>query len=88
MNGADGWSALNGPCDKSAKGMTGTVVSLNGPTANSGNTFAHEIGHYLGLNHIADTDNFIGNNGPSDSNTGIFSWQGDIMAKHCFVYDI
>jgi len=88
MNGADGWSPVNGPCDKNAKGMTGSVVSLNGSTANSGNTFAHEMGHYLGLNHIPDVCNFIGSNGASDSCTGILPSQGATMIKHCFVYDL
>ncbi len=89
MNGADGWSAVNGPCDKNdGKHMTGSVVSLNGPVANSGNTFAHEMGHYLGLNHIADIGNFIGNNGSSNSWTGIYGWQGATMVGHCFVYDV
>ena len=86
MNGADGWSAVNGSCDKAGtKAMTGSVVSLNGTTANSGNTFAHEIGHYLGLDHIPDSGNFIGGNGGSDSWTGIHNWQGDTMKQHCFV---
>jgi hypothetical protein len=85
MNGADGWSAVNGSCNKNSKGMTGSVVSLNGDSANSGNTFAHEIGHYLGLQHIPDAGNFIGNNGNSDSSTGIEDWQGDVMKRHCFV---
>jgi hypothetical protein len=86
--GADGRSAVNGSCNKDAKGMTGSVVSLNGNAANSGNTFAHEMGHYLGLDHIADPNNFIGNNGASDSNTEILASQGQTMAKHCFVYDL
>jgi hypothetical protein len=85
MIGADGWSAVDGPCDKDAKGFNGAVVSLNGSTANAGNTFAHEIGHYLGLDHIADPTNFIGNNGDSDSNTGIEVWQYKTMRNHCFV---
>lgn len=85
MNGADGWSAVNGSCDKDSKGMTGSVVSLNGSDANIGNTFAHEMGHYLGLNHISDADNFIGNDGASNSHTNIKTSQGDKMKKHCFV---
>ena len=88
MNGADGWSAINGSCDKDSAGMTGSVVSLNGSLPNSGNTFAHELGHYLGLSHIPDTDNFIGNNGSSNSNTVVYSWQGDTMKKHCFVIHV
>ena len=31
------------------------------------------------------TGNFIGGNGASDSFTGIFTWQGTIMRRHCFV---
>lgn len=85
MVGADGWSPVGGPCDKDAKGMNGVVVSLNGGSANVGNTFAHEIGHYLGLNHIADPNNFIGNNGASNSNTAIEVWQQKEMKKHCAV---
>lgn len=89
MNGgADGWSAVGGPCDKDDKDeMTGSVVSLNGSAANSGNTFAHEMGHYLGLDHIADTGNFIGGDGGSDSWTGIHAWQGETMKRHCLVRD-
>jgi hypothetical protein len=86
MNGADGWSAVGGSCDKNAKGMTGSVVSLNGTLQNSGNTFAHEMGHYLGLDHIADAGNFIGGDGASDSWTGIYQWQGNQMKKHCFMH--
>lgn len=88
LNGADGWSAVGGSCDKNETSgrMTGSVVSLNGSLANSGNTFAHEMGHYLGLQHIAAADNFIGNNGASNSNTNIFDWQGSTMKAHCFVY--
>jgi hypothetical protein len=85
MNGADGWSPLNGSCNKNAKGMTGTVVSLNGSPSYIANTLAHEIGHYLGLDHVPDTGNFIGGDGASDSFTGIFAWQGTIMRRHCFV---
>jgi hypothetical protein len=84
MTDADGRSPAPGSCNKDQKGMTGSVVSLNGSTANSGNTFAHEVGHYLGLQHIADVNNFIGNNGASDSMTGILTSQGNTMKSHCF----
>lgn len=85
MINADGRSAVDGSCDKNSKGMSGSVVSLNGGTANVGNTLAHEMGHYLGLSHVKDSGNFIGGDGASDSWTGIHSWQGDTMKKHCFV---
>ncbi|MCY1139117.1 M43 family zinc metalloprotease [Actinoplanes sp. Pm04-4] len=85
MNDADGWSAVDGSCDKNSKGMTGSVVSLNGDAANSANTLAHEVGHYLGLEHIPDDGNIVGNNGSSDAFTGIHAWQGVVMRRHCFV---
>jgi hypothetical protein len=86
INGADGWSAVKGSCDKNSKGMTGSVVELySGNDDYAANGFAHEMGHYLGLDHIADTGNFIGGDGGSDSWTGIFQWQGDTMKKHCFM---
>lgn len=88
--GADGVSPVNGTCNKNAEGWTGAVVSLNGDAANSGNTFAHEVGHYLSLNHVPDTGNFVGSttdtNGASDSWTGIFDWQGNAMKGHCFIH--
>ena len=88
--GADGWSPLNGWCDKNNLGMTGSVVSLKGSDGNIANTFAHEMGHYLGLDHIQNTTNFIGdttgaNTGASNSNTGILDSQGDILKMHCFM---
>jgi len=81
-----GRSSVDGPCDKNSKSkMNGCVVSLLGDTANVGNTLAHELAHYLGLNHVLDDNNFIGGDGGSDAWTGIYAWQGDIMKKHCFV---
>lgn len=88
MNGADGWSAVDGDADKDAKNMTGSVVSLNGSFSNSGNTMAHEIAHYLGLDHVASNSNFIGGNGSSNSNTGITNGQGTKMKQHDFVRDV
>ena len=85
MTDTDGWSALNGSCDKNGKGFTGSVVELyEGNNDYAANGFAHEMGHYLGLDHISDANNFIGGGGSSNSNTGIFDWQGDTMKTHCF----
>jgi hypothetical protein len=49
-----GYSAVNGPCDKRAGGsMTGTVVSIRGTTTGeTGQLLAHELAHYLGLDHV------------------------------------
>ncbi len=89
MTHADGVSAVDGPCSKDDKDeMTGSVVSLNGSDDNAGNTFAHEIAHYLGLQHVDDVNNFIGNNGASNAHVGISSWQGDVMKRHCYAKDI
>lgn len=87
-----GWSPVGGPCDKTKKGMTGAVVSLNGTPAERGNTFAHELGHFLGLNHCpcsdpACSDNFIrgGEGCNSGANTGITAAQGSVVNSHCAV---
>jgi Metallo-peptidase family M12B Reprolysin-like len=39
-----------GPCDKNAEGMNGTTCGLWG-SEQTARTFAHELGHYLGLSH-------------------------------------
>jgi hypothetical protein len=59
---AKGISAVDGPCDKDAYfgGMSGSIVELQGKGATIGNgnhtgkVMAHEVGHYLGLNHVYD----------------------------------
>lgn len=86
MDGASGKSAVGGRCTKDAKyKMNGIVVSLSGDNEYVGNTFAHEAGHYMDLDHVDDQGNFIGGGGGSDSWTGIYGWQGDTMKNHCFV---
>lgn len=93
INGSEGWSGVDGPCDKDSKGWTGSVVELYlDPTDSrdndyAANGFAHEMGHYLGLDHIATSGNFIGGNGASDSWTGINASQGTTMKRHCLVRD-
>lgn len=97
--GATGWSPVGGSCDKRDKGQTGIVVSLEVPgaaslddTAYRANTFAHELGHYLGLRH-APCDNpalatnlmRAGKTCSSDSNTAITAQQAATMLGHCAV---
>lgn len=45
-----GRSAIDGPCDKDAKGMSGATSGLWG-REQTARTIAHELGHYLGLSH-------------------------------------
>ncbi|MGH3875873.1 MAG: M12 family metallo-peptidase [Actinophytocola sp.] len=88
---ADGWSPVGGPCDKRrTKGLRSPVVSLNGNAANSGNTFAHEVGHFLGLPHCEkdtslcnDPVNFM--KASSNSNTSVTQPQADRMRGHCSI---
>jgi hypothetical protein len=91
--GATGWSPVGGSCNKSDKGQTGIVVSLEGSDAGfRGNTFAHELGHYLGLRHTSCDDpafatNFMrsGKTCSSESNTGITPDQATTMLAHCSI---
>ena len=78
---------MNGSCNKndnSYGSMSGSVASLNGSTAESGVVFAHEMGHYLGLDHNADAGNFMSPIAWPTA-TGIHQWQGDVMKRHCNV---
>lgn len=83
-----GLSPEGGPCDKSAKGMNGSVVGLFGDeqTARSG---AHEIGHYLGLGHRNnDDDNLMCQSSQAASirdSVELTSGQGNTIGEHCFM---
>lgn len=78
-----GLSRVDGPCDKDAKGMDGSVVAIESDPNTSGFVMAHEAGHYLGLNHVNDSTNLMN---PSVPNGGILtSSQGNNMKDHCFV---
>jgi len=77
-----GLSPAPGPCDKDAKGMDGSVVELLGST--TGFVLAHEVGHYLGLQHVpGDSTNLMF---PSVPNGGTLTGsQGNTMKGHCFI---
>ncbi len=86
-----GKSAVGGRCTKDSKyKMNGIVVSLSDTdVAYVGNTFAHEAGHYMDLEHVSDANNFIGSSsdtdGASNSWTGITAEQGNTMKNHCLI---
>jgi Metallo-peptidase family M12B Reprolysin-like len=89
-----GKSAIDGPCDKNAKGMTGAVCGLWG-SEQTARTFAHELGHYLGLSHnhgaACPTTTAAQNNLMAQSrcalstrnSTLLTSSQGTNMKDHC-----
>jgi hypothetical protein len=54
-NGFVGISNIDGPCDKDSKSRNGSIVGLDRNADDDvARTFAHEIGHYLGLSHQQD----------------------------------
>lgn len=78
-----GLSRVDGPCDKDAKGMDGSVVAIESSAATTGQVLAHEAGHYLGLSHINDGTNLMN---PTVQNGGaLTASQGKNMRDHCFV---
>jgi hypothetical protein len=96
-DGAFGSSPTDGPVDKQGD-SSGLIVRRDSDTVNLGQTFAHEAGHYLGLEHAdeddgcADTDpssptisdNFIFSASQSDS-TVITGCQINKMRQHGLV---
>jgi len=78
-----GLSPVDGPCNKDAKGMDGSVVAIEESNAITGLVVAHEAGHYLGLDHVDDATNLMN---PSAPNGGILTTvQGNNMKDHCFI---
>jgi hypothetical protein len=91
-----GRSAIDGPCDKDAKGMNGATCGLWG-SEQTARTFAHELGHYFGLSHnhgdTCPTGTTERNNLMAQSRCAIStrnsvlltSSQGDNMDDHCSI---
>ena len=89
-----GKSALEGPCDKDAKGMTGSTCGLWG-SEQTARTFAHELGHYLGLSHnhgdacptsAAEMNNLMAQSrcaASTRNSTLLTSSQGTEISDHC-----
>lgn len=95
--GGFGASYVNAPTDKNGS-RSGIVIGRDNDTTNLGQTFAHEAGHHLGLEHAdeddgcADTDpsspnisdNFIFSSSRRDS-ASITSCQINKLRQHGFV---
>jgi hypothetical protein len=89
---ASGWSNVDGPCDKEAIcGRTGAVMMLHTSDQWNGIVLAHELGHYLKLEHGNDITNVMGvddgdSTGQVDlTSTGITTSQGNKMKTHCSI---
>jgi len=88
---AGGWSTTPGPCDKDEKDeMTGAVIELSSGIL--GILTAHEVGHYLGLQHDTTITNVMGVDSNGDgigelnsTSTNLTSGQGTTMRGHCAV---
>jgi hypothetical protein len=90
----DGWSPRPGKCPKLIdKNLRSPVVSLSGDKFNSGNTFAHEVGHFLGLPHAEDDTSLVGSGfvaanfmkAQSGSNTEMTQAQSQKLRTHCSI---
>ena len=77
-----GYSAVDGPCDKDAKGMDGSVVAIESTPHTTGYVLAHEAGHYLGLNHSSNANNLMFGTVPNGGQ--LTSGQGSDIRDHCF----
>jgi hypothetical protein len=77
-----GLSRVDGPCNKNAKGMDGSVVAIEGAVNTTGFVLAHEAGHYLALSHSSSSSNLMFGTVPNGGN--LTSSQGADMRDHCF----
>ncbi|HEY1347740.1 MAG TPA: hypothetical protein VGF54_22345 [Streptosporangiaceae bacterium] len=90
---AGGWSNVDGPCSKESKtDLSGAVVSLAQSHRFLGVLVAHEVAHYLGLQHANSLSNLMGadTNGDgigelNNNSTGVTSSQASTMRSHCSV---
>lgn len=95
VDGAAGWSAGKGrpgTCDKyETSRFSGAVVELSNGDDITGIVLAHEVGHFLGLNHFGDIANMMGierreNIGDINNNSlGFTEEQADIVREHCMI---
>jgi hypothetical protein len=77
-----GLSRVDGPCNKDAKGMDGSVVAIEGSLNQTGFVLAHEAAHYLGPGHSSSSSNLMFGTVPNGG--ALTSGQGSDMRDHCF----
>jgi hypothetical protein len=90
---ADGWSNVEGPCDKKSKfDLSGAVIELAGSRRFTGVLLGHEVGHYLGIEHTNTITNMMGADTNGDgvgeitsNSTNLTTGQGATMRSHCSV---
>jgi len=90
---AGGWSNVDGPCSKESKfDLSGAVLELSFGRRFMGVLLAHEVGHYLGLDHANSITNLMGVDSNDDgigeidnNSTNLTSSQGTKMRSHCSV---
>lgn len=93
---AGGWSNTPGSCDKDDKNdLSGAVLEVSGSRRFTGVLLAHEVGHYLGLQHANSGTNLMGVDSNGDgigeinsNSTGLTSSQGSTIRGHCSVSDL
>lgn len=93
IGNAAGWSDVDGPCDKDDKDeQTGAVLEVGYSDPFAGILLAHEVGHYLTLDHFTAMTNVMGvdsdNDGIGEINStslNLTDEQGDDMREHCTV---
>lgn len=88
LGSARGFSPTGGTCDKDSKDDSGCVIDVEDTTDGAGiglgQVLAHEVGHYLGLEHEdALPDNLMY---PIVPNGGrLYGGQGGVMVLHCAI---
>jgi len=75
-----GGSPTDGSCDKDDKD-SGVAIGVFDSGTSLGITFAHETGHFLGLDHDGDPANLMFDSAPNGGKLN--SGQGGVMKQHC-----